>query len=65
MPSGCPPSAGGVMTVPVSTMKMLSPVHSADVALVVEHDRLGDAGVDGLDLGQDVVEVVEALDRRA
>src|SRR5687768_867283 len=35
-----------------------------DVAEVIEQDRLHAAGVDGLDLGEDAVEVVEALDAR-
>ena len=36
-----------------------------DVPLVVQHDGLGRAGVGRLDLGHDVVEVIERLDSRA
>ena len=35
-----------------------------DLALVVEHQRFEAAGADRLDLGQDVVQVVERLDAR-
>ena len=35
-----------------------------DVPLVVQHDRFGHVGIRRLDLGQDVVEIVEALDPR-
>jgi hypothetical protein len=35
-----------------------------DVALLVEHDRLEGAGLLGLDLREDVVQVVERLDGR-
>ena len=36
-----------------------------DEALLVEHQALAGAGLVGLDLGQDVVEVIERLDLRA
>ena len=36
-----------------------------DFALVVEHQRLDAAGLQALDLGQDVVQVVQRLDPRA
>ena len=45
-------------------MKMLSPVHSATLPSWLSMSASEHAGIDGLDLGQDVVEVVQALDAR-
>lgn len=33
-----------------------------DVAVVIEHDRLGHAGVGGFDFGENVVQIIQALD---
>ncbi len=63
-PSRMPSAVVGVCTWPLRTMKMLSAGAFGDVAFLIEHDRFGHAGVDGLDLGEDVVEIVQALDPR-
>jgi len=62
MPLSAPCEADGVMIAPLCTMKTLSAVHSADVALVVQHDGLKRAKLLRLDFAEDVVEIIERLD---
>ena len=54
----------GRQQLPVATTNRLSAVHSAMKPSGVEHDRLVRAGLLRVDLGEDVLQVVERLDAR-
>ena len=66
MPLRMPASIDGVcgMLALARTTKMLSAGALRDLPLVVEHQRLEAAGHRALDLGEDVVEIVERLEAR-
>ena len=64
MPSRMPASIGGVCSSPLLDDEDVVAGALGDLALVVEHQRFEAAGAGPLDLGEDVVEVVERLDPR-
>ena len=64
MPSRMPASVGGVLQHAALDEEDVVAGAFGDLALVVEHQGFEAAGLDGLDLGQDVVEVVQRLDAR-
>ena len=64
-PSRMPASSGGVQQPAALDQEDVVARALGDFALVVEHQGFDAAGLQALDLGQDVVEVVERLDPRA
>ena len=64
IPSRMPESIDGVWSLPVLDHEDVVAGALGDLALVVEHQGFEAAGLGPLDLGQDVVEVVERLDPR-
>ena len=65
MPSSMPDSSEGVSSTAVADEEDVVAGALGHFALVVEHQGLDAAGLLPLDLGQDVVEVIERLDPRA
>ncbi len=64
MPSRIPASVGGVSSWPLRDQEDVVAGAFGHFALVVEHQGFDAAGLHPLDLGQDVVQVVQRLDAR-
>ena len=63
-PSRMPALSGGVLQDALLDEEDIVARAFGDLAVVVQHDRFEAAGPDRLDLGEDVVEIVQRLDAR-